>query len=285
MFPRLYSFLRDRIRSDDVVDFGQFRLHINPRDVGGRAYRQAGYRDELRCPLQREIVATLRPATFIDIGANYGFTALAHRALNPDSRLIAVEPSPVLLPWLKRNLAENARQGFTILPSICGNQVTGSMSFAMNPSHSQDSRVRGEAGWPTATVSTVTLASIIEAERADGPFYIKIDTQGFEEMVFAGAWPVLTGRTDWLIKTEFAPAWLCKQGTDPVRLLGQLLDAFLVSEWPKRPPYRGADLRALAKAVLTPDDAPAFVTYIEAFSRGEGWCDLLIRPRMPGSAA
>ena len=275
--------LFDRFASHDVIDFGKFRLHIDPRDYGGRMYRDPHVHDDLRCPLQRELIESLRPETFIDIGANYGFTSVVHRLHNPSARIVAVEPSAMLQPFLERNLRENIGDNYSIVDAVCGDVTSAAVSFATNPGCSQDNRVVGEAGWVTTRVPSITVTDLIQRDGLRGPFFIKLDVQGFEEKVFAGAWSILTSQTDWIVKSEFAPFLLRKQGTDPVEFLRRLVRSFSVLELPKRVRFRGDDLRSLALTELHESDCERFLGYIESLSRGLGWCDLLIRPKGHGT--
>jgi FkbM family methyltransferase len=281
MFRRLTQYIKDRTTSHDVVDFGHFKLHINPRDVGGRAYRSSSYRDELLCTLQREIVRNVQPVAYIDIGANYGFTALAHHYFNPKARIIAVEPSPVLLPILTKNLSVVPPALLEIVPAICGANEDKAVEFAINPTHSQDSRVKGEPGWRTTSVQSTTLSALMAKHAPQGRIYIKIDTQGFEESVFAGA-AGLDKRNDWIIKTEFAPTWLIKHGTNPAAFLEGLCRRYTVCELSKRTRFKADSLEQLKRGALKSEEAAPFVNYIQSLSGGEGWCDLLILPHNHG---
>jgi len=281
MTRRLTQFIKDQLSSEDVVDFGHFKLHINPRDVGGKAYRNSSYRDDLLCPLQREIVRTLKPVAYIDVGANYGFTALAHHYFNPTALIIAVEPSPVLQSILSRNLSSIPSTLLKMVPAILGASTGEAVEFAINPTHSQDSRVKGEPGWRTTSVSATTLSTLMMNHAPKGCTYIKIDTQGFEESVFAGA-AVLDERNDWIIKTEFAPAWLIKHGTNPTTFLEGLCRKYVVCELSKRTRFKADSLDELKRGALKPGEAAQFVKYIQSLSGGEGWCDLLILPSTGG---
>lgn len=262
----------------DVVDFGAFRLAIDPLDAGGAQYLEASYWGELISPLEREIVRRFRPTLFVDVGANYGFTALVHNRLNAACRIVAVEPSSHAAGYLRRNLDANGCSAAVVIEAVCTDR-DGVSSFAINPHSSQDNRVVGEAGWPTIEQRAISLSTLLDHAHPGEFVYVKIDVQGYEERVLRGGSRFLDAHDRWLIKMEFGPKWLRMQGTDPVGFLSRLVNQYQVMEIPKRIRFRGDSLPSLAEARLKFEDATAFVSYVEALAHGDGWCDLLVAPR------
>lgn len=261
------------------VDFGDFRLKVDTRDYGGRMYLDRQYWSHLTCPFERSIVDTFKPSVFLDVGANYGFTALAHKMINPSAKIIAVEPSPVLLPFLKDNLKNAGIADATIISAICTSNATGETTFALNPVSSQDSRVLGAKNWKTVSVPTITIDKILE-EITDGAFvFIKVDTQGHEASVLSGAESFMGNTKDWALRMEFGPKWLLSQGTDPVEFLTHLVNRYSVAEIPQRARFCGDDVRSVRNAPLTDSSAAKFVRHITSRAHGDGWCDLLITPK------
>ncbi|UFP95977.1 FkbM family methyltransferase [Gloeobacter morelensis] len=277
MLHRLYQNIRRGLRPYRTVDFGDFSLTVDIRDYGGRMYLQPGYWADILCPIQQEITARFRPAVYLDVGANYGFTALLHFARNPECRIIAVEPSPLLVPVLEKNLRQNKCTNYHLVAAICSDTPSGG-SFALNPHSSQDNRVRGERGWRTVTVPAVTIDELLADVPEQQFVYIKIDTQGFESKVLAGGHRFFARERGWVIKMEFAPKWLRLQGTEPVAFLGDLVRRYRVVEWPKRTRFKADTLAELWGCPLLEDECAAFVQYIQGLAAGDGWCDLLIAP-------
>ena len=260
------------------VDFGDFRLKIDRRDYGGRMYLMPHYAAHLSCPFERDIVEIYRPGVFLDVGANYGFIALAHHVVNPRAKIIAIEPSPLLLPFLEENLRNNGVTNRLIVPAMCTSQVSGKSDFAINPTSSQDNRVLGAKHWQTVRVSTVTIDQVLEGHGDSDFVMIKIDTQGHEAGVIAGAERFLTTRKKWAIRMEFAPKWLVSQGTDPIAFFAQLTERFRVAEIPQRARFSGDDVQNVLASTLTSDAAADFVLHVTTRAGGDGWCDLLIVP-------
>jgi FkbM family methyltransferase len=274
---RLRTAVRRRSTRVHRVEFGRFRLSVDPRDAGGAQYRDPSYWAELESPIERDIVRRFSPELFVDVGANYGFTSLVHHSLNPAARIVVVEPSPRVAAFLRRNLDENDCSSAALIEGVCSDSE-GDSSLALNPYSSQDNRVVGEQGWPTINRRSVLLSSLIETAHPRGFTYIKIDTQGYEERVIRGGGRFLDASSDWLIKAEFAPKWLRLQGTDPVAFLISLLSRYQVIELPRRSRYSGDSLERLAETCLDSSDARDFTRYVESLARGDGWCDILVAP-------
>ncbi len=266
------------VEPEKEFDFGAFRLVVDATDFGGVAYGWDERFAEVESPLEREIIARFHPRFFIDIGANYGFTALAHWTANPACKVIAVEPSPKLLPYLERNLRAAGMRGHRLVHAICSDHSSGGR-IALNPVSSQDNRVRGEAGWRAVEVASVTLDALVADLDPEAFVYVKTDTQGFERQVLDGARALLARPAGWLLRLEFAPQLLRHQGTDPHELLARVCRDHDVVEVPKRPRFRGDGLAELWRCRLTPDCAADFVTFTEAHAQGRGWCDLLMAPK------
>lgn len=260
-----------------MIDFRKFRLTVDMRDRGGEMYSDPGYFSDLECPIARDIVRLTRPSVFIDVGANYGFTALAHSAINPEAKIIAIEPSPKLVPLLTKNLRDNGVKSFSVVAAICSDRP-GDMSFHLNPNGSQDNRVIGGERWKSVQVPAVTLDQVLAQLDSKDFVFIKIDTQGFEKQVLAGGDRWLRQSSNWLVKTEFAPAWLRSQGTDPGDFLQSLMDHFQVAELPRRARFKGDNLHEVMKNRLSDMDAREFTRYVESMADGKGWCDLLVAP-------
>lgn len=135
--------------------------------------------------LTRHWLAQLRPEdTVFDVGANLGYYALLASAFAGE--VFAFEPSPRILPTLRRNLegVSNA----TIVDTAAGDRA-GTADLFLAPTNLIGSSSFVE-GWTateeTAEVRTTTL-DLFCRERGLRPDWIKIDVEGFEESVLEGA--------------------------------------------------------------------------------------------------
>ncbi len=262
------------------INFGIFNLTVDSQDKGGTYYRDPNFFAELNTPLNQYIAKVLKPEVCIDIGANYGFTSLITLTHNPIAKLIAVEASPKLLPFLNFNLSQGNSYSCRIINAVCNYCDNEASHFCLNPHGSQDNRVTGASSWQRISVPSISLDGIFQEIDYSQNVYIKIDTQGSEENIFEGA-KVLKERSNWLLKTEFAPFWLRTQGTDPINFLKKLCGGFLVYELPKRFTMKWS-LPGQQERILE-EDCESFVVYLEKLvvnKKGElrGWCDLLLLP-------
>ncbi|WP_197276970.1 FkbM family methyltransferase [Sphingomonas profundi] len=137
-----------------------------------------------------EIVAMLagvpEEAVIFDVGANIGVIAMAMAIVRPRARIVAFEPSPAILPYLRKNVAPFAnvevvqaaisdRHGvlrFHAATFAAGSHVVG-------PGHILPST-------ETVEVQALPLDSFA-AQRGLTPDLIKIDVEGHEPEVLAGA--------------------------------------------------------------------------------------------------
>lgn len=262
------------------INFGIFDLTVDSQDKGGTYYRDPNFFGELNTPLNQYIARVLKPEICIDIGANYGFTSLITLTHNPVAKLIAVEASPKLIPFLDFNLSQDNSYSYQVINAVCNHCDNEVNRFCLNPHGSQDNRVIGVDTWQRISVPSISLDSIFQEINPDQNVYIKIDTQGSEENVFEGA-KVLKERSNWLLRTEFAPFWLHSQGTDPVNFLKKLSKDFLVYELPKRFIMKWTLPNQQEK--IFEEDCEGFVEYLEQLAingKGHliGWCDLLLLP-------
>ncbi len=265
---------------DKSLDFPGFALNVNYGDAGGRSYSNRGSYEEAQSSAYREIACLLQPDLVVDVGANYGFSSLVFQRNFPDAKLILVEPSPYLENYIRGNMEKNGVTNYVLVRAVCGSRSSGHTSFALNPSSSQDNRVRGPGEWKTIDVPSISLTDLISSEPQSRSVFIKIDTQGFEPQVFEGAWGFMERSRQWLIKTEFAPAWLRAQGNDPQELLDLLVSKFRVAEAPARTRFKRDKLSELLSQPLQPEEIPAFVAHTESLNRsGAGWVDLYVAPR------
>lgn len=154
-------------------------------------YRRPGRQQALR----RLYSEFIRPGDLVfDIGAHLGDRSSAFAALG--ARVVALEPQPLLLRWLKR-LTRN-QPGIECLPLAVG-RAPGEAELALslrNPTvASLDSRWREKLSttttgfrhvrWEDSVTVTVTTLDELIAQYGR-PSFCKIDVEGFEVEVLAG---------------------------------------------------------------------------------------------------
>jgi FkbM family methyltransferase len=284
-FCSVWRRMRDRSAQNEAsavqeIRFPSFSLSVRSDDHGGQMYNDRPAFEETQSLLYPLVQKEITPALVIDVGANYGLTALIYAEAFPSAHIVAVEPSPELLPLLKRNLGQLPAKRVTVLSAACGAKSGSSLVFGINPNSSQDNRVIPQAGWPTVEVQQTTIDDIAKLINASSSLFIKVDTQGYELNVFKGAEATLSRCSRWLVKTEFAPHWLLSQGTQPCQMLEYLVERYLVFESPVRIPFGSSALSHLLGKPLERHQVEAFVDHVTNLNRNStGWVDLLIRPR------
>ena len=133
----------------------------------------------------------------IDVGANVGLYSVLLGKVARSGKVLAIEPSPHVLPLLRLNLERNqirnaqifegvcsASRGTTLLHYVPGNDEYSSMAQLIHP----DAPRKGRR---TTQVATDTLDHLVEVYQLK-PSFIKIDVEGAECLVLQGASKVLS---------------------------------------------------------------------------------------------
>lgn len=126
-----------------------------------------------------------------DIGANVGFyTLLFAKAVGPEGRVFAFEPSPVNLADLLRHLRINEVSNCRVVSAAVGRDVAiGSFDFGPSPRMGRLSRSD-----TTLHVPTVSLDWLVSRGALPAPTLLKLDVEGAEAEVLSGASSLLEGR-------------------------------------------------------------------------------------------
>lgn len=132
---------------------------------------------------QRELAKTLRPGqVFYDIGANAGFyTLLASRLVGSEGHVVAVEPLPRNLHYLRRHLTLNKTDNVTVVDAAAAS-VPGYARFDAKPTPSMG-RLSPQGG---LVVRTFRLEALLD-DGLPPPDVIKMDIEGGEVDALKGA--------------------------------------------------------------------------------------------------
>ena len=134
----------------------------------------------------------LRPGdTMIDVGANAGLhCVVAGCAVGPRGRVIAFEPIVREQGLLRHNLALNSLENVSIVPSAVSDK-TGSARFAMAEDGALSSLAQNKHPWQRISawqeVPVTTLDAYVAREHTGPVAFLKIDVEGAEKLVLAGA--------------------------------------------------------------------------------------------------
>ena len=213
------------------VNFQGMRLLVPTKDTMLTPSLMAGtyeagmigaFRDELR-RLTAASAASGRALRFADVGANIGlYSVLAAQQAAGAVRVDAFEPDPETASFLTRNLKLNGSAGDTVHQLAVG-RTPGVATFD-NASPQLACHHLAESGAKGIQV-TVTTLDIVFAEDPSSVKLIKIDVEGFEPDVLAGAATVIRMASP-TIFMEFHPHTLGRKDYAPADFLESLLNTF-----------------------------------------------------------
>jgi FkbM family methyltransferase len=138
------------------------------------------YEHEKRRAFESEIFAG---GTVFDVGAHVGFyTLLASKLAGPEGRVVAFEPVPRNLLFLREHLRLNRVKNVEVVEAAASSR-SGSVSFDLGPTHTMGA-VTGSGG---LVVRSVALDDFVESGTAPAPDVIKMDIEGEELRALEGA--------------------------------------------------------------------------------------------------
>lgn len=188
--------------------FGGSRLCCPPKSPSSNAVIYYDWPDWAELSL---IAAALRPSdSFVDVGANVGvYSALAMSRLAPNGRVMAFEPDPDNVGWLRETFALN---GFPLhdVHQLALGESSGSCSFlsGRGPRSAVASTRAPDASsaLDERTLSMARLDEVLPPESSEPRrlAFGKIDVEGFELSVLRGAEGLLARSAPpcWLLETN-----------------------------------------------------------------------------------
>ncbi len=178
---------------------------------GDRVFRSAygGYKRLFEAGHLGPLQGLIAPGTsVIDVGANVGFFTLKFaRWVSEGGKVIAIEPEPLNYARLRRAIASAGLDHVVETVQAAAAEKSGEVKLLVNPVHPGDHRI-SETGAP---VVAVTIDDLLAARNWPRVSLIKIDVQGAESRVLAGASKTLQ---------SFHPALLVEVCDEALRLLG-----------------------------------------------------------------
>jgi FkbM family methyltransferase len=184
-------------------------------------------------PTRNLLERAIRPGDlFVDVGAHWGFFTLqaaTHPA--PDVTVVGFEPDPANAAILVRNVVSNGlTDKVSVVCAACGDEfeiaplVTNStMMHSIRGVGLKPPFARGPSKWvPVVTLDRALLAF---PRAASARIILKVDAEGFEPQVLAGAKSLLQGDRVAIIVWECGPAFADGPERDAVRqMVGVLSD-------------------------------------------------------------
>lgn len=146
--------------------------------------------------------------TFVDVGANVGlFTLTARQRVGRDGGVVAIEPEPRARGILRRNIALNGfGAGISVLKYAISDH-SGFVSFEVAKQLGHSTALRDYSGIESVEricVETLTLDAAVTRANVDPASIalVKVDVEGLEYEVLAGAQRVLEGAAALIIEVN-----------------------------------------------------------------------------------
>jgi FkbM family methyltransferase len=138
------------------------------------------YEHEKRILFEKEVS---KSSVVYDIGAHVGFyTLLASELVGESGKVIAFEPVPRNLNYLKRHLEINRCNNVKVIEAAVSDK-SGISHFNEGPNSSMGHL--SEDG--SLTVNSISIDELVENDKIPTPDYIKIDIEGAELLALKGA--------------------------------------------------------------------------------------------------
>ncbi len=204
--------------SDTITCLNGHKMHVSIGDsVDNLIYVYRAFE-----PATTRIISTLAPhcSTFFDIGSNIGYYSALVSSIDPDKKIIAVDPNPEMCSRTEQNLSLNQAQNHHVLNLGIGAEP-GELqlnipknrhslaSFAFEPDRGGESN--------TITCQITTTSNLISEHQLDHIF-LKIDTEGFEREVLQGTTAEAIDKIHFIL-LEFAGPNMKQAGYSPAELL------------------------------------------------------------------
>jgi FkbM family methyltransferase len=196
-------------------EYGQFEG--SPRDrVVIEEYKQLGYWAKELVDLMVQRVFCGGGGTLIDVGANIGLVCVPVIE-RTRARAICFEPEPENFSYLQRNVQRHQLDARVRCCALACHDSAGQLPLVLSDDNLGDHRLQRTA----ASVDSEQRVVLVETQRLDDvlrgqdlqhPVVMKVDAQGSEVGIFAGAQETLA-RTDYLI-TEYWPRGIVDHGDD-----------------------------------------------------------------------
>jgi FkbM family methyltransferase len=178
------------------------RLLVPADDWVGHFLREEAFEAQERDFVER----ALAPGdAVVDVGAHMGvYTLLAGHLVGEAGSVVALEPNPESFAVLEQNVIRHRLGNRVRVRHAAASDRDGSAELHMPPHHQAAWSALAEPSVGTARtvrVETVTLDSLLGDQR---PFLVKIDVEGWERHVVAGAQRLLAAADGPHLLVEFS---------------------------------------------------------------------------------
>lgn len=196
------------LNPDDPVVSGALAFRVYERD------EIAFFREHFRAGM-----------TFIDVGANVGLYTGIALSKKGDGKLLAIEPHRESRAFLQQTIRSNSAGsgGRVAVCELAASDTPGTLKLYKNSQNKGDNRIYPDPLLDEEEpVPTDTLDNICRDQGIASVDFLKIDVQGAEARVIAGAAGLLANSADCILMTEFWPYGLARSGSDALEYLRSL---------------------------------------------------------------
>jgi len=144
-------------------------------------------------------------STFVDVGANIGALAIpAAQKIGPSGRVVAIEASPRVFPYLAHNVAINGTSNIHLRNCAASDSESPALPFYEAPAgHFGMGSLGPQFHAEPAPVPAQTLDRILAEENIAEVTVLKVDVEGSESAVFRGAAGLLNSPHPPMVIFEF----------------------------------------------------------------------------------
>ncbi len=231
--PRQYSLPKRLLR----ISLSLFRQMVRRTDASALVSVNYSFYTDLATPFGKYVYrygAPLEALTFqslvndgdfvLDIGANEGlYSLLAADKVGRRGLVASIEPNPKTLILLERNIKANNCSQVTCIPSAVADRASEARFIALDERDSGLAHLAAPGEQGLATLVDVTTVDAIVAAAGRPVHGLKIDVEGAELSVLAGATKSIREYSPWLV-IEVEPSLLARYGASPEELDERLRD-------------------------------------------------------------
>jgi FkbM family methyltransferase len=164
------------------------------------------------------------PGNIVDIGANIGVISLVLASRFKYRSVFAIEPNPSTFVSLNKNINRNDARNIRAF-ELAVSDTDGEVWFDANPTNRGTAAMSNGPGAYGIKVISKRMDTIAREENLNQIGFLKVDVEGFETVVFAGAAHVLQRVRPSVIYFEVCPRLAVANGFDPAAPARKLVES------------------------------------------------------------
>ena len=175
----------------------------------------------------QDLIRSLRSTdVFYDVGANFGRYSCLVGAVHPEVNIIAFEPNPEAVSFLRKNLNWNRVRARVLEIALSSREEIVTLDVDEGPERARIS-IDGDASARSVQVQTSRLDRVLESGNLLPPSVLKLDVEGAELKVLEGMEKTLRSDDFRLLYCEVHPHLMGKMGDEAASLYSLLSDVGL----------------------------------------------------------